>query len=513
VDDGARVEPLDDPRATAERELLIQLQRAMLPAGLPVFPELSVAAEYRPADRPNPLGGDWFDVVPTPDEALGLVVGDAVGHGAAAVAVMGQLGAVVTERLRVGSDLHEVMLALDTYAAASPSARGATVCVAILDRRTGAVRYGVRGHPPPLVVGADGRTRYLTASTGPPLALLGDRPRLATDTLRPGETLVLYTDGLIERPHRTLDQGLGELAACVADAVRRNRSRQRDLAEDICSAAASLAGAEGDRHDDVSVVAATVLAAPPEPMTMTVRAVPDQLGVVRRHFSGWLHEFRAGGDDVVALELSVVEAVTNSIEHAFNGMPGTVHVSAALRHDGVVEVVVDDNGRWKPPAEDPGFRGRGLVMMREFSDELLLRATEHGTTVEIAKALHRPAFLDDGIASRTDRVGSAEFGIDVRFGSGEVIVSVSGVVDSSNVDRLQAGLLDAGRRGLLPLTVVLDEVSLLASAGLRTLYEHAGTLLAAGRSIRLVAADNSPARGVLAVSGLDKVVEVVPRLG
>jgi anti-anti-sigma factor len=512
VDDGTPAD-LDERRVIAEREVMLELQRAMLPDGLPVLPEVSIAAEYAPADSPLSLGGDWFDVVPMPGDRVGLVVGDAVGHGPAAVAVMGQLRAVAAEWLRQGSGLDEVITALDGCAAGLSGARGCAMCLAVLDRRSGAVRYAVRGHPPPLVVGVDGSTTFRTEATGPPLALARNRYTLGGAGLAPGETLVLYSDGVVERPGRTFGQGLAELALCTGAVVRRGTTGERGRPGEICAAVTRELAGPGSRHDDVSVVAATMLTGRPQAMTMTETAVATCLGPVRGVFSAWLRGFQPAEDDLVALELSLVEAVTNSIEHAFTGPPGEVRVDAELDGAGSVNVVVTDNGRWKPPRVDPGFRGRGLVMMREFSDDLMLRTSEEGTTVRIVKALHRPVSLDGMTRARPRRPERTDFRMDVKVEPERVVVSLAGAIDSSCVDRLHAGLLDATRRDILPLVVVLDEVTLLASAGLRTLYEHAGNVLSARRSIRLVVADSNPARDVLAVSGLDRLVEVAPQLG
>jgi anti-anti-sigma factor len=518
VDESTAADP--DPRATAEREMMLELQRAMLPSGLPVLPDLSLAAEYRPAEPLRLAGGDWFDVVSMAGDTVGLLVGDVVGHGAMAAAVMGQLRAVAAERLLLGSGLDDVLMALDAFAAGSAAARGSTVCVAVLDRATGAVHYAVRGHPPPLVVGATGTTRYLAGSTGSPLALLGNRYDISTDTLRAGDTLVLYSDGAVRR-RGTIAQGLSELAGYLSNVVRRNESDERMIAEAVCAAVVSGLPGTGDRQDDVSVLAATLLSAAPERLTLAVPAVPGQLSGVRKRFSNWLCGFRSGSDDVLALELSVVEAVTNSIEHAFPGLPGVVRLDAGLGRDGTVSVEISDDGRWKPPRADPGFRGRGLVMMREFSDTLRLTTSNGGTTVSLAKGLHRPVFTDDvppTQAQRAERPGGngdmrGDIQVDITVSPDAVVVSVAGVVDSSSVDKLHASLVDAERRGWLPLTVVLDGVTLLASAGLRTLYEFAGALQSSRRPLRLVAADASPVRDVLAVSGLDRLVEVRPGLG
>ena len=491
-------------RAITKREVMLELQRALLPVGLPVLPDLSLAAGYRPADRADAAGGDWFDVVAMPDDTVALVVGDVVGHGATASAVMGQLRAIAADRLQRGGDVDDVLHALDSFAADSANARGSTVILAIVDRPSGSVRYVVRGHPPPLVVAADGAARYLCGSSGPPLALPSNRFYPAEDRLAAGDTLVLYSDGAVVRPRRSIGLGMEDLAECVTKVVRGNTSRERDAAAAVCAA---ITG--GPSHDDVSVLAATVLSERPKPLVITVPAAAEQLGEVRSRFTGWLEEFRAGEDDRVALELSVVEAVTNSIEHAFAGPPGSVRVDAVLDRDGTVEVMVSDDGRWKPPQADPGFRGRGLMMMREFSDDFQLDISTAGTTVNLAKALRTPILVDGETQWEPER-RSTGLELDVRLGPDKVIISLAGALDSSGINRLQASLLDVERHGALPLTVVLDDLTLLTSAGLRTLYEHASRLLAAHRPLRLVATPGSPARDVLAVSGLDQLVEVEP---
>jgi len=493
---------VDRQRVITQREVMLELQRALLPAGLPVLPDLGLAAAYRPADVPDAAGGDWFDVVPLPGEAVALVVGDVVGHGATAAAVMGQLRAIAADRLRTGADVAGVLSALDTFAAGSGNARGSTVTVAIIDRRTASVQYLVRGLPPPLLIGVDGTARFLRGSSGPPLALASDRVEPAVESLRPGDSLVLYTDGAVERPGRAIGLGMADLADCLADVLLANKSGERHAAAAICAAATS-----GPSHDDVSVLAATMLSARPEPLAITVRATADSLGEVRGRFTGWLGEFRAGEDDRVALELSVVEAVTNSIEHAFTGPPGQVRVDAALDHDGTVDVIISDDGRWKPPRVNPGFRGRGLMMMREFSDEFQLDISTGGTTISLAKALRSPISVDGDEPWSAVRA-PAGLQVHVLDGPEGVIITLTGALDSSSVDRLHAGLLDADRRGALPLTIVLDELTLLASAGLRTLYEHASRLLAARRPLRLIASPGTPARDVLAISGLDRLVAV-----
>jgi anti-anti-sigma factor len=487
-----------EQRVVTQREVALELQRAMLPAGVPILPDLNIAAGYRAAVLPEAAGGDWFDVVLMPGDVLGLMVGDVVGHGATASAVMGQLRAVAVERMQRGSDLAEVLRALDTFANSSASARGSTVCVALLDRRTGTLQYAVRGHPPPLLVAPDGATSYLTESTGPPLALPSVGTRLARTTLRAGDTLVLYSNGAVARPGQPVGHGMRSLAEHVSSVMTGT--------EQICAAITNF----GAGHDDIGALAVTIRARSPEPLSVAVPATAERLGWVRKRFSSWLAEFRPTEDDQVALELSVIEAVTNSMEHAYAGEPGGVRVDAHLERDGTICVVISDDGRWKPPLVNPGFRGRGLMMMREFSDTFRLDTSIDGTTVTLAKTLHRPIPIDDSHPAAAPPAPD-EFQVDIQVNPASVIVSLAGTLDFDSVGRLHASLLDVERLSYLPLTIILDEVTLLASAGLRLLYEHAGRLIAADRVLRLVVAPTSPARDVLAVSGLDQLVEVVPR--
>jgi anti-anti-sigma factor len=498
-------------RLITEREVTLELQRAMLPAGLPVLPDVGVAAEYLPANSAGRAGGDWFDVVVMPGNVLGLVVGDVVGHGATASAVMGQLRAIASERLSRGSDPREVMRALDVFARRSPGARGGTVCVAVVDRASGSVEYAVRGHPPPLVVGASRSTRYLPA-TGPPLALPGESFRPAWDALGAGDTIILYSNGAITRTGNTLAVGMRELARCAAEVVGRHSSGERWLPEQICQAVAGRPLDTEIRNDDVGVLAATVLSVPPIPLTMSVPATSDQLGPVRRRFAGWLSDLRVREEDLVALELGLVEAVTNCIEHAYLDRPGVVRIDAHLDRDGQACIVVADSGRWKPARANPGFHGRGLVMIREFSDTLRVQPSSGGTTVTFVKILQRPVMPETETVSQARRPNRTEFEVNLRVEPSEVVVSMAGSIDSSSLDRLHACLLDVGRIGL-PLTIILDEVTLLTSAGLRVLYEHTGNLLAAKRRLRLVVAPTSPARDALAISGLDELVEVESTAG
>ncbi|MGH3162122.1 MAG: PP2C family protein-serine/threonine phosphatase, partial [Streptosporangiaceae bacterium] len=204
------------------RGIVAELQEALLPTALPVLPRVRIAARYLVAGQEQAAGGDWFDAIPLDGGAVALVVGDVVGHGVAASAAMGQLRAVLAELLAAEDDLGQVLRRTDAFAARMPSLRAATLALMVLDPASGTMRYTTCGHPPPLVIGLDGRARYLEGPGTGPLGT-GSPPVLASGALAPGELVLLYSDGLVEQPDRTIAEGMAELAVVAAGAAA-NRS-------------------------------------------------------------------------------------------------------------------------------------------------------------------------------------------------------------------------------------------------------------------------------------------------
>ncbi|ODU05195.1 MAG: hypothetical protein ABS81_08240 [Pseudonocardia sp. SCN 72-86] len=210
-----------EQRYQAALDEVMALQRTLLPERLPVLPGLGIAARYLVADREQGAGGDWFDAVPLGDGRVGLVVGDVVGSGPRASAVMGQLRAVLMELLLDGSELPEVLARLDRFVARVPGATASTVCLAVLDPADGRLDYACCGHPPPLVLAADGQARYLPVGPGGPLGVVATTTPVPVQSmrLRAGDVVLFYTDGLVERPDRPLQQGM-DLLRVVADEAR-----------------------------------------------------------------------------------------------------------------------------------------------------------------------------------------------------------------------------------------------------------------------------------------------------
>ena len=206
---------LDHARAQFFTEVAVTLQRAVL--GPTVLPR-DFAVHYEPASGTLEVGGDWYDVVDLPDGTYGVVVGDVVGRGLAAAAVMGQLRSAGRALLLESRSPGHVLSALDRFAALVPGAAVSTVFCAVIDPRDGTLRYSSAGHPPAIVVTADGAARYLDGAGSMPLAVVDDLERPEADVgLAPGSTVLLYTDGLVERRDQELDEGMARAAAVVAE--------------------------------------------------------------------------------------------------------------------------------------------------------------------------------------------------------------------------------------------------------------------------------------------------------
>jgi len=441
-----------------------------------------------------------------------------VGHGVAASAAMGQLRAVLTERLTAQPDLAVVLDQVDTFAARNHALRAATLCLVLLNPRTGQLQYANCGHPAPLIIGTDGSTRYLAHTGMSPLGSpAGSRPRAApvSEQLAPGEIVFLYSDGLIERPGRTIAEALAELASVAADAAA-NRILTAGAAasppERICQLTVELLTRTG-YADDVTVLAAQRRDTPVPPLVLERPAVHDSLAPMREAFTGWLDSFSPGEDDRQNLEMAVSEAVTNAIEHAYPpGRPGPVWLVAIVLPDGLLELNVADRGRWQEPGTADDGRGHGLLVIGQLADEMEVRhpprsAAEppgaRGTTVMIRHRLRHPAVLatDTGTAAAS-RPADPPFAVRIVTTGPCPRVQIAGPVDITTAVQLTRSLLAACRGGVLPLIADLDEVTLLASAGVRALFEVAGQLAAHQQDFTLVAGPASAARAVLDLVGL-----------
>ncbi len=240
-----------------EQEIAQRLQRSLLSGELPQSPALDVEAAYRPAVRGLEVGGDWYDAFWLDGgQRVGLVVGDVVGRGIDAAATMGQLRSAVRALASTGLSPGPTLQALDGYAARHGVGRMTTVAYAELHLETGGLRYACAGHPPPIVVEPGRDPSYLWEARSPPVdaAIAGGPRPEAAHRIGPGGTLLLYTDGLIERRSRSLRIGLAALLEEVA------RQREREVGSMVSAVVRALADRE--QPDDVCLLGARRVATP-----------------------------------------------------------------------------------------------------------------------------------------------------------------------------------------------------------------------------------------------------------
>ncbi|MFD7714083.1 PP2C family protein-serine/threonine phosphatase, partial [Streptomyces sp. NPDC059786] len=241
-------------RYDTEAALARGLQEALLPHRLPAHPLVETAGRYLPGTLGMDVGGDWYDVVES-GGGLALVIGDVQGHGVQAAATMGQLRSAVRAFALGDRAPDEVMSATNRLLIDLDPGQFASCCYLRLDPGTGHARAARAGHPPPLLRHPDGRTEILNLPGG---VVLGVDPQArypVTDfVLAPDAVLALYTDGLVERPGRDIDEGI----AALRDALSRTGAPRSRAGGPSLAGAADLLTEEarrtGERPDDIALL-------------------------------------------------------------------------------------------------------------------------------------------------------------------------------------------------------------------------------------------------------------------
>ncbi len=222
-------------RGRAEVNAARAIQRTLLPTSLPLLPGWSVDARYEPAGT-GQVGGDWYDVLRLADGRLALTIGDVTGHGLATAAAMGQLRNATRAYLLDAAPPAVVLSRVAALARWTLPGQMATMAVALLDPATGEVEYSGAGHLPPLVVRAHGSAAWEPVLGSPLIGLLAGEPAAGRTTLAPGDALLLFTDGVIERRRESLRDALARTAEAVGRPVPGDLdalvARLRDPASD-----------------------------------------------------------------------------------------------------------------------------------------------------------------------------------------------------------------------------------------------------------------------------------------
>jgi PAS domain S-box-containing protein len=359
-----------------EHKIAETLQRSLLPERLPQIDGVELAARYLPGARGAAIGGDWYDVLERPDGRVALVVGDVVGHGLRAAATMGQLRNAFRAYGLVESSPSEVVARINRLVMSGVEEVMATVLYLVLDRETGELAFSAAGHPPPLVLSPDG-PHFLEGGRSVPIGASDPAVfREARAVLAPGSSLLLYTDGLVERRDEPLDKRLDKLAAVAGGA-----GQGLDV---LCERVIKSVLGEGEPGDDVALLAVRPLPAASDSISLTLPADPASLAGLRRRLARFLHATGASEAEQYEVMLTICEAAGNAIEHAYGPGDATydVHVEFAA---GELVATVRDSGSWRERRDE--HRGRGLSIIEQLMDDVKVAAEEGGTVVTMRRRL------------------------------------------------------------------------------------------------------------------------------
>ncbi|MGC9539454.1 SpoIIE family protein phosphatase [Streptomyces sp. UG1] len=344
----------------AEHELVGMLQRQLLPRRLPRLPGAEAVARYLPTTAGLEVGGDWYDVIPLPDNHVALVIGDVQGHSAAAATLMGQMRTALRAYAAEGHPPDVVVHHANRLLMDMETDLFATCCYVDVDLEEGSAWYVRAGHLPPVLRHPDGRTEITEAEGGPPLGVLrqADFP-MSPLGLAPGTVVALTTDGLVESAEDDIDTGMDRLAHQLAGSDPAHLGLVADTL---------LVGAR--RNDDIALLLLRYdgMAVRPLRDTWTVWRVPEAVGHARRFTRRTLRAWRLAPQDLDAALLVVSELVTNALVHT----DGRVRLDLTLVHDRLRVAVADASPRTpvKPTSVSwEATGGRGILLVEAMSVE------------------------------------------------------------------------------------------------------------------------------------------------
>jgi anti-sigma regulatory factor (Ser/Thr protein kinase)/putative methionine-R-sulfoxide reductase with GAF domain len=357
-----------------EHRVAMVLQRSLLPKRLADVVGVAAAARYLPAS--DDVGGDWYDVFELPRGRIGVAIGDVVGHGVRAAALMGQLRTALHAYAMQDHGPGRTLELVDRYVQTMPDSAMATAAYAVLEPDTGELQMASAGHLPPIVVTRDGGYVVDIPPSAPLGAFSYTRVEELELSLPPAETLVLYTDGLVERRGTPLNESIERLL----DVVRTAGS-----VEDLCRRAVERMVPHGSLRDDVAIVALQNREVPAE-LDLSMPADPKVLFGIRLSLRRWLRHHGAGDTQTQEVTLAASEACTNAIEHAYSPAPAQFTLTATA-DGGDLTLTVSDAGRWRPARGQD--RGRGLTIIRAAMDSVEVSSSEAGTKIVMHKRLTR----------------------------------------------------------------------------------------------------------------------------
>ncbi|MFG2983678.1 SpoIIE family protein phosphatase [Streptomyces sp. NPDC048258] len=352
-----------------EHDLAEGLQRAMLPRRIPEVPGARIAVRYRSARMGRDIGGDWYDVIPLGEGRVGVMIGDVEGHDTDAAAVMGQLRIVLRAYITEGHTPGTAMARASVFLRELETERFATCTYAEVDLTTGMLRMVRAGHLDPVVRRGDGSCHRIQVAGGLPLGLppreqsgTGSGYPVTSLELHPGDTLLLCTDGLIERPGADPDGGMRELMA----AVHSGPVDVEELADVLCDLVGDAGGG-----DDMALLVLRRRGTPTGrgggPLRQRLEPGDTEAPAMARHLIRAAVAAWGAGDRADEIELAADELMTNALVHTEGGGD----VGMRLTADGRIRIEVDDSSSALPRPRDAGdwaVSGRGLLLVDRLAD-------------------------------------------------------------------------------------------------------------------------------------------------
>ncbi|MDQ0994297.1 SpoIIE family protein phosphatase [Streptomyces sp. V3I7] len=364
-----------------EKDLAQNLQQAMLPRTIPSVPGADVVVRYRSASLGRDIGGDWYDLIPLPGGRVGAVIGDVQGHDTHAAAVMGQLRIVLRAYAAEGHTPATVMARASVFLHELDTDRFATCLYAEADLATGVVQVARAGHIDPIVRHTDGSCRRAPVDGGLPLGLSAEFGRLeypvTTLELDPGQTLLLCTDGLVERPGGDVDDGMRTLT----ELIRQGPCDVRELADLLIDVAEERGG-----DDDVALLLlrrrGLDTARPGGRLQQHVVPGDPEALTLARHLIRASARAWGAGERADEIELVADELITNALMHTEGCAMVTLRVLSGSERR--LRVEVEDSSSALPRRRDAGetgVSGRGLLLVDRLADVWGVEARGSGKAV------------------------------------------------------------------------------------------------------------------------------------
>lgn len=355
-----------------EHDLAEGLQRAMLPRRIPEVAGARIAVRYRAARMGRDIGGDWYDVIPLDGGRVGVMIGDVEGHDTDAAAVMGQLRIALRAYISEGHTPGAAMARASAFLRDLETERFATCTYAEIDLTTGACRLVRAGHLDPVVRRGDGSCHRIQVVGGLPLGLPSPAPPdgraggtgfpVTSLDLHPGDTLLLCTDGLTDRPGQDTETGMREFM----EAVRGGPADVEELADVLCD----LVGDSGG-GDDMALLVLRRRGTPAPrgggPLRHSLLPGDPDAPAMARHLIRAAVAAWGAWDQADEIELAADELMTNALVHT----DGVGQVSMRLTPEGRIRIEVEDTSSDLPRQREAGdwaVSGRGLLLVDRLAD-------------------------------------------------------------------------------------------------------------------------------------------------